>query len=269
MIDSIATKSSSLSQLFQKVVLGNWAMVVYRLPGHTEPVCIVQTNGTAERLADPLDALGKKGFVIAPWSGDAAPALLVKADYSFYGWDPDAGMLEVSTLNGQGKQDELPTPTAMDAPFEEYQQQVTVIQEAIANGIIEKAILSRIVSHELPQGFDAVEALKTACQKYPNAFCYLVYVPGIGQWLGATPEVLVNVQGSELRTVALAGTKSNNQLINKELNWSIKELHEHELVRIDILRLLQKYTEQVTADGPNTIQAGNLYHLRTDFTSNT
>jgi isochorismate synthase EntC len=51
---------------------------------------------------------------------------------------------------------------------------------------------------------------------YPDAFTSLVSVPGIGTWIGATPELLMEVKAGSLRTMALAATRSfsrNNEIM--------------------------------------------------------
>ena len=270
MSQSVAANTDALSQLLKMAVGNLWALAIYRLPGEQEPTVMLQQNGKPEHLQNPYTALGSDGFIVTPWAGDwTTPTVLIKPDQTLQGWNPDIDDLKHATVDAPGNVEaELQVPENVDAPFEQYQAQFETIKAAIQNGTVEKAILSRIVSHALPDGFDAVEALKRACEHYPNAFCYLVHIPGVGQWMGASPEVLINVKGTEVKTVALAGTQSNKSLIVNDIVWSIKEIHEHQLVRTYILTLLQQYCQNVTADGPNTIQAGNLFHLRTDFTAN-
>lgn len=43
--------------------------------------------------------------------------------------------------------------------------------------------------------------------KYDSAFVSWVNVPGVGQWIGATPETLLDCDGVSLTTMALAGTR--------------------------------------------------------------
>ena len=132
---------------------------------------------------------------------------------------------------------------------------------------IEK-LLSRILCHSLPPGFEAVNAFKKATDEYPEAFCYLVNLPGLGQWMGASPELLANVEDKKINTVALAGTQPNSGQQPDNINWGEKELHEQRLVTDHIRQCLQQFCSEIKVSGPNTVTAGNLFHLRTDFSAN-
>ncbi len=96
-------------------------------------------------------------------------------------------------------------------------------------------------------------------------------MPEIGTWMGASPEILVQVDKNKLfKTIALAGT----QLLKPKsdpshASWRQKEIEEQAMVKRYILNSfksirLREYQEV----GPRTVVAGNLMHLRTDFTVN-
>jgi isochorismate synthase len=96
-----------------------------------------------------------------------------------------------------------------------------------------------------------------------------VNIPGIGTWLGASPEVLVSVEGGKtFKTVALAGTLPYHMGLNlKSVAWTQKEIEEQALVERYVISCfknirLREYEEH----GPRTIIAGNLMHLKSEFT---
>ena len=71
-----------------------------------------------------------------------------------------------------------------------------------------KVVSSRAARRPLPAGFDPLAAFAELSAKYPRAFVSLVSVPGVGTWLGASPEVLAEVTADgQFHTMALAGTQ--------------------------------------------------------------
>ena len=100
---------------------------------------------------------------------------------------------------------------------------------------------------------------------YSNAFVYVFNIAG-QLWMGATPEPLLCSHINELVTVSLASTrKFNNENLNLH-NWSQKEKNEQDLVTLFIENTLKKLKiPYLQKTGPYTKKAGNLVHLRTDF----
>ena len=80
--------------------------------------------------------------------------------------------------------------------------------------------------------------------------------------MGATPEQLLKVQEKNIKTVALAGTKT---LDKKHLEWGNKEKYEQQLVTNFILENIKKYVTEEIISSPYTYQAGNLLHIKTDI----
>ncbi|MDQ4141281.1 MAG: chorismate-binding protein, partial [Bacteroidota bacterium] len=140
---------------------------------------------------------------------------------------------------------------------------------AIEAGIMEKVVLSRVRSTELSPGFDVMETFICLQKAYPNAFTSLVSIPDTGTWMGASPEILVQVSKNKIfKTVALAGTQALTPDSNPaKAMWQQKEIEEQSMVERYVLNCfksirLREYNEI----GPRTVVAGNLMHLRTDFT---
>ncbi|MBK8045742.1 MAG: chorismate-binding protein [Anaerolineales bacterium] len=119
----------------------------------------------------------------------------------------------------------------------------------------------------MPAGFDAADAFLELCVRFPQAFVSLVAIPGVGTWLGASPEVLLTVNGASLTTMALAGTqrRPENQLL-EEVHWGAKETLEQEMVSIYIRDFFRAAgVAGVREVGPRTTPAGNMVHLQTLF----
>ena len=98
-----------------------------------------------------------------------------------------------------------PPPAATEA---EYTRLVRTGVAAIIDKEVLKVVSSRAARRPLPVGFDPLTAFGELSRKYPWAFVSLVSVPGVGTWLGASPEVLAEVTADgQFHTVALAGTQ--------------------------------------------------------------
>lgn len=138
---------------------------------------------------------------------------------------------------------------------------------------VQKVVLSRRKEIELPDDFSVIDAFDALCMTYPAAFVSLVYLPHLHQvWLGATPETLVSQDENGIfRTVSLAGTQpaldGNGDLISiKNAQWTQKEIEEQAFVSRYIIQCFKKIrVREYEEEGPKTVVAGNLMHLRTDY----
>jgi len=158
------------------------------------------------------------------------------------------------------------TNTSFDR--ESFEQLVQKSIQNIEAGTFEKIVPSRSKVIDLPDTFDAIEAFQKLCAAYPNALVSFISIPHVGTWLGATPELLVCVEnGSIFKTVALAGTKIFEEGINpKHVAWTQKEIEEQALVSRYIINNFKKIRlREFEEHGPKTLVAGNLMHLKTEF----
>lgn len=139
----------------------------------------------------------------------------------------------------------------------------------IGKGTFQKIVPSRTHAIELPGTFDVIEAHQKLRATYPQALISYVSVPGIGNWLGASPEVLVSIEdNSVFRTVALAGTQAYTPGTElRSVAWTQKEIEEQALVERYIISCFKKVRlREYDELGPRTAVAGNLMHLKSEFT---
>ncbi len=139
---------------------------------------------------------------------------------------------------------------------------------AIREGRFQKVVLSRQKKVPLPGDFDQMQTYLRLCRHYPLAFVSLVSVPGHGTWMGASPEILVSVDRHRIfRTMALAGTQPYlPEVPPSQVAWTQKEIEEQALVSRYIINCFKQIRlREFEEDGPKTVVAGNLMHLRTDF----
>ncbi|WP_241502236.1 chorismate-binding protein [Hymenobacter glacialis] len=159
-----------------------------------------------------------------------------------------------------------PVPHA--ATQAEYTQLVTTGVAAIEAQQVLKVVTSRAARRALPPGFDPLAAFVALERKYPLAFVSLVSVPGVGTWLGATPEILAEVTADgTFRTMALAATQPlTAEVTPRTAIWRQKEIEEQALVARYIVNCFKQLRlREYHETGPRTVIAGQLLHLRTDF----
>lgn len=140
--------------------------------------------------------------------------------------------------------------------------------EGIERGLFEKIVPSRAREVALPDDFNIISAFRKLCDNYPEALVSFVSIPGVGSWLGATPETLVSVEDKTIfKTVALAGTQPYREGTDlRQVAWNQKEIEEQALVERYIISCFKKIRlREYEEYGPKTVVAGNVMHLKTDF----
>lgn len=144
---------------------------------------------------------------------------------------------------------------------EDYLHAVNKAVRSFVPGGFSKVVLARNEVVPLPVEFNPVGFFNRICTAYPHAFRYLLWHPEAGMWIGASPELLLEVNRGALRTMALAGTLSS-----PDKNWTDKELQEHDIVSRYITdQLMDVPVTNLQVNKPTTVKAGNLQHLRTDI----
>lgn len=143
--------------------------------------------------------------------------------------------------------------------------QVQSIKSSIETGAFQKAVLSRIRVIEgayhaiVPRLFQAI------CRRHPNAFVYL-FKNDNQFWLGASPEPLMRLREGRISTVSLAGTRPYAEKHMDVNRWTVKEVLEQEYVTRYIHDVLHAFgIRDYRVSSPYVKRAGNLVHLRTDF----
>lgn len=110
----------------------------------------------------------------------------------------------------------------------------------------------------------AIDLLRQALQSEAPGRLY-GYLEASGEgFMGLSPELLFGVQKNELRTMAVAGTRSLARAA--ELLVDPKEIEEHEKVVSDILERLGGLKANRTG-APEILKLARLAHLKTDITA--
>lgn len=143
----------------------------------------------------------------------------------------------------------------------DYQIEAQALLNSFPLFEVEKAVLSRI--KQVPFSIEQAEQLfEKLLEAYPKAFVYLVSSKCFGTWIGASPEILVDAREDQLFTISLAGTKKSED----KTAWGNKEIHEQRFVSEAIRSVLERNNcTDIEENGPETVVAGPVKHLRTDF----
>lgn len=140
-----------------------------------------------------------------------------------------------------------------------FSEQVEKIKEGILQNKFQKVVLSRVKWVEF-QSLLSVDSLlqifKNACDTYVNSLVYLFCTKEHGIWMGASPEILVEIEADEMRTMSLAGT-----LFNQEEIWSDKEEREQSVTALHISETLNSLGLKENKSEVEEITNASIRHL--------
>ena len=250
-------------------------LALYRLPHEQQVTMVAQTEGEPQEFLSCEALNGQTGFVVAPFSiSPDTPLILIRPDVvkTFKTVsDCFAGRNSLFPLEKQFVS--IGETTCFDRGNtlrKCYASDFSRFFEHLRNGNFRKLVLSRCAEEPAIEGVTPMELFQRACQLYPRLFISLVYTPKSGLWLTATPEILLEGDGSEWRTIALAGTMKleGDELLGEgeHMTWSTKNIQEQRIVATYITECLELFTGDFREEGPRTVRAANLVHLRSDFT---
>jgi isochorismate synthase len=266
--DQTKISLKSVGETISVCLNNNLTFAAYRLLGQTEQVLMVQESRVAEDLTDLSEVTSLKGFLVAPFlRSESNKMFIIKPDFYFSGEVPDEQFDKISNLKHPALESKT-VPRPYQVTKKEYLQQIECIMTAIKTGKIQKAVLSRIkLVSSVNEKFLPGIFLKL-CELFPRAFVY-VFKTEDHFWMGATPEPFAFLKNNIFQTSSVAGTKENDDKYMGIDSWGNKEKQEQHFVSEHIENVLQSnHWENIEQHGPYIQQAGNLLHLRTDFTSN-
>lgn len=143
---------------------------------------------------------------------------------------------------------------------------------AIRSGAMRKVVLARSVevrSHSPLDGFDVLHHL---ADRHPQCYPF-GWQTGGGNFVGASPELLINKRGNTIRTNPLAGTDrrgtgdDDDRALGEALMSSAKNRAEHALVIDDVAERLAGITEELTVPSePSLRRIATVQHLSTEIT---
>jgi len=157
---------------------------------------------------------------------------------------PGRGGADTGSLpaNGRLREDAIQTSLGRD----EYIRAVEVAKEAIASGEAIQVVLARRQSFGLPtdpatgRPLDGISLYRALRRVNPSPYLFFVRTPSF-EVVGASPELLLQVEGDKLTTHPIAGTRPRgadereDQLLAEQLQRDPKERAEH-IMLVDLGR---------------------------------
>jgi isochorismate synthase len=274
----------SLAAAYHSAITHSLSVALWRYPGDETSHAVVDFSGKIQPCQLDLTTL-PPGFLFSPFV-NRGQALFIKADFNL------PSEREEQTKRTYTMQERinrahffesyyaLRTRRQPDEPkwFTPQTSRRVLLNQAAFCGLVQAAIheikssrmkkivVSRIVETTLQKGFDPVQSFMRLCECYPHLFVSLVAIPGVGTWMGASPEHLLTMNDNTLKLLALAGTQPKPPGLPLEaISWQAKEIHEQALVVEYIRSFLQQRGIEWQEEGPQTSSAGNIVHLQTKF----
>lgn len=238
------------------------AFAYYRLPCEQHATYVAQHVGEPEILSSVAQLNGKEGFVIAPFQPSAeCPVVLIHPD-EVRDFVPEAQC--VDDAKGGRRVQKSPCTGAYARDYECFHGQ-------LERGVFRKIVLAR--KSTLHTRLSAEALFQKACCLYPRLFVALVYTEPSGMWLMATPEILLQGNGNAFQTMSLAGTQKSpattipplSTKAVEGLEWPQKDQEEQQYVTDYIEACIRTFSDDYRLQGPYTMTAAHLCHLRTDI----
>lgn len=282
----LTTQSEFLDLLFLKGLDSGGSFAVWRKPRSQKLEFLLDESGTPEKVDLDLEQLSA-GFIAHPFADQKdKKAFFIKSSryFSFQldrtlesedlpDWVKTQADQDGETIKSQVKsliRVKSQSPYSDEVASGQKEHFIRLVQqgiEAVSAGVLEKVVPARTKLIPVSEDFDLGKTFLNMLDAYPNSFVNFFHIPGVGTWLGASPEVLIETKGDQFYTMALAGTQpafGENPL--KTAAWTQKEIEEQALVCRYIVECFKKIRlREYEEHGPKTVMAGNLLHLRTDF----
>jgi isochorismate synthase len=150
-----------------------------------------------------------------------------------------------------------------------FEESVKHAIAAIEANQLKKVVISRFQDFIIKAPKHLFEIFDKIVNTMRGAFTSFISVPTIGTWMGASPEIMIQIIDSQyFKTVSLAGTQQASQFEKlSEVSWKQKEIEEQAFVSRYIIECFKKIRlREYEEDGPKTIKAANLIHLKSEFT---
>lgn len=261
------TTPETAAELLHAAVETGAGLAIYKLP---DQPTVHWVFAEIPVLVETVIESSERGFVVAPFKGNGSEWFIAA---QYYGTLTESAALvaetALPTFNVSLAEAKLPIqPPQYHADEKYFIALVEKATTAIVAGHFRKVVTSRCEALPKPATFKPITYLQQLCQLRPEALVSLVYLPNEGLWIGASPEILVELEHDRrFATVSLAGTQpAIAGKATRAAQWGQKEIEEQALVSRYIINCFKKVRVREYDDvGPRTVQAGNLWHLQTDF----
>jgi len=166
---------------------------------------------------------------------------------------------ESFTLDSNFRDDQFKTLDVPNSTLNDYRLKVVHAIDEIGKGLLNKVVLHTQI--EVAYSKEIHGLIYKVLAADTEGFRYSFYSAELGLWMGITPEVLVQSEHRDFKTMALAGTRKLEDLDTDP--FKEKERAEQAWVTKEIVELLNKSADFMHIGEVETVKAGKLAHLRT------
>ncbi|MDR2861224.1 MAG: isochorismate synthase [Syntrophobacterales bacterium] len=255
--------NKNLADKINDLTRRNIPFVFYYHPGQPEPRLAAQTSQNLLTASSCREIKDTSGFIAAPFiSQKKTPLVLLR---------PDIYLTDMASM--PALENSLPSyphigenhTELVQTERDDYIRTAAELIARIKQKEAEKVVFSRIIPAYLPPDYSPGIFVQRLKERMDNAFVYFLRLPGIGTWMGATPEILLTTQGNRWKTTSLAGTMPVVSP-SAAIIWGSKEKREQEIVTEFIETKLRLFgIDNYEKTGPHTVHAGQVAHLKTDI----
>ncbi len=160
-----------------------------------------------------------------------------------------------------------PAAPALDPP--EWQDRVASALEEIERGQYQKVVLARRTRVDTAGAARIGETMGKLASRYGNCYVFKFHTAD-ADWLGASPELLVALEGGTVRAASLAGSRPRNADPEEDrrrvsdLLGDAKERAEHQYVVTALRDSLAPLCRDLSSPaGPEVMTLANIHHLYT------
>lgn len=165
-----------------------------------------------------------------------------------------------------------PAPTATRYPmsFDDWRAMIDGATRQMDAGTLDKVVLSRVAELRFDEPVAIDSAIARLRERYAGCYIFLFEPQPQLAFFGATPELLVQVRGQQLRTMALAASirrgrdAAEDAVLAQRLMNDPKERYEHGVVVAGLRERLTPIADALTIpEAPGILTLANIQHLCT------
>ena len=218
--------------------------IAYRLPGSKKKN--IFSTGKALRDYNP-ETTEAPGFLVAPFNFKEPPYL--------FPLKGRLGMDDIVTARIQ-----IGNYAFKEVERDEYTRYIEEIKKAINGSTDRKVVASRRLI--LPFSENLSSVFENLCEEFPEAFVFLVNTEETGCWIGASPELLLEKNGNEFKSMALAGTRI---CVPGSRDWDRKNIEEQDIVARHIGEVFRKNGIECSQSDKRNLRYGKIEHICTNI----
>ncbi|MCF6354699.1 MAG: chorismate-binding protein [Candidatus Polarisedimenticolaceae bacterium] len=274
----------SMQTLWAAAIELGAAIAIWRLPHSSKTHLLIDFSAPCKAKQPDIQD-GTAGFAVSPFiNPDGCKTLLLRPQFHITFQQDGSNIIsaneapatfwneiERETNQPQTNLETYPATQPDAKPGTDKAHFLNVVNEAlkrIAYNEFEKVVIARTLQVPLTGGLDLLGLLRCLGNQQPDALVTLIALPGLGSWMGASPELLAGIdQGGNFRTISLAGTRAYPMDAPlSEAVWNQKEIEEQAMVsRFIVAQFKSLHLHEFRETGPRSVRAGAVIHLKTEY----